>query len=395
MTTFRIAHQFGSWLTVGIMSACAAIHRPPATVASLTMDASDARAAERATTDTIIATLARRAVRRGDLQLDILLLSGGGQHGAYGAGFLRGWKQRSDTPMPAFDLVTGISTGGLQAPFALLGTPEALDTLSALYRDAVDRTAPKLNLWFWLRKTGGVVKTDGLEATLRQVFDSQMVHALQREFSNGRQLVVGTTDLDLGIAKTWDMRKVLDSASGLTRARSLLRATSAIPGIFPPVILDGHVHSDGGTISNIMPVLGLEEYRRLATALRRAGAAEPVTLRVWVIMNLWLDPTPVVMDPANRGRLSQRSNLLLYFAQQPLLVRRLAELAHAVNGDVPGLRMELRVTAVPSAIAKEPGATELMNKPFMLRLEQLAFERARSSSPWDVVAVPSRAVNRE
>ncbi len=54
--------------------------------------------------------------RRG---LDILALSGGGQYGAFGAGVLAGW---SDTgTRPKFDMVTGVSTGALIAPFAFLG----------------------------------------------------------------------------------------------------------------------------------------------------------------------------------------------------------------------------------------------------------------------------------
>ncbi|NBW48465.1 MAG: hypothetical protein EBR46_10170, partial [Betaproteobacteria bacterium] len=87
---------------------------------------------DRATRDSIVERLVRRVVRRGDRTLDVLLLSGGGQNGAFGAGFLRGWRARSDERMPTFDLVSGISTGALQSPYALLGTPAAIDTLTAL-----------------------------------------------------------------------------------------------------------------------------------------------------------------------------------------------------------------------------------------------------------------------
>lgn len=48
-----------------------------------------------------------------------LSLSGGGDNGAFGAGLLAGWSKRGDRP--EFDLVTGVSTGGLLAPFAFLG----------------------------------------------------------------------------------------------------------------------------------------------------------------------------------------------------------------------------------------------------------------------------------
>ena len=70
----------------------------------------------------MVETLAQRILTKNDGRLDLLFLSGGGQHGAYGIGFLQGWKKNELNPMPQFDLVTGISTGALQAPFALVGT---------------------------------------------------------------------------------------------------------------------------------------------------------------------------------------------------------------------------------------------------------------------------------
>src|SRR4029453_10113168 len=49
----------------------------------------------------------------------MLAVSGGGDNGAYGAGFLNGWT--GSGTRPEFKIVTGISTGALIAPFAFLG----------------------------------------------------------------------------------------------------------------------------------------------------------------------------------------------------------------------------------------------------------------------------------
>jgi predicted acylesterase/phospholipase RssA len=48
-----------------------------------------------------------------------LALSGGGAHGAFGAGFIYGWTEMST--MPEFKIVTGISTGALIACLTFLG----------------------------------------------------------------------------------------------------------------------------------------------------------------------------------------------------------------------------------------------------------------------------------
>ena len=53
--------------------------------------------------------------------LNLLTLSGGGQNGAFGAGFLIGWRESGRRP--EFDVVGGVSTGALLATHAFLGTP--------------------------------------------------------------------------------------------------------------------------------------------------------------------------------------------------------------------------------------------------------------------------------
>jgi hypothetical protein len=52
--------------------------------------------------------------------LNILEISGGGQNGAFGAGFLNGWRESGTRPQ--CDIVTGVSTGALLATHAFLGT---------------------------------------------------------------------------------------------------------------------------------------------------------------------------------------------------------------------------------------------------------------------------------
>jgi hypothetical protein len=51
--------------------------------------------------------------------VNFLALSGGGSDGAFGAGILPGWT--ASGKRPEFDIVTGVSTGALTAPFAFLG----------------------------------------------------------------------------------------------------------------------------------------------------------------------------------------------------------------------------------------------------------------------------------
>lgn len=374
-------------------SGCAAIKRPPATVASLTAESTTLATRDRTLRDSVIARLVRRAERRGDRHLDVLLLSGGGQNGAYGAGFLRGWQRRSEGAMPRFDLVSGISTGALQAPYALLGTRASLDTISALYARAATSIAPTFDWWFWIRRTGGLVNTGRFDRTLEQAIDGDFRTELREAFADDRQIIFGTTDFDLGIGQLWSLGDELDSSEvGLRRARTLLKAATAIPAIFPPVVVDGHVHADGGVVENVLPVLGLADYRRLGEALTARGLRD-VTVRLWVVLNVWSHADPRVIAPSNRGQMDARSTTLLFYLHQPSTLEKLDYLARAVSAEVPGLRLEMRVTAIPSEQSVAPGADKLFNRSFMQRLDSLGFARAQSGNPWDVV--PSAFVRPE
>ncbi|MFN8574957.1 MAG: patatin-like phospholipase family protein [Gemmatimonadaceae bacterium] len=376
---------------VVLLNACAAIHRPPATIPSLLADAEAAKAGVRASLDSVVERLARRSLRRDTL--DILLLSGGGQTGAYGAGFLRGWRERTSDPLPKFDLISGVSTGALQAPFVLLGTPQALDTLALLYRQSAERIAPSIDWFFWLRRTGGLVKADRLRRTIETVMDDTMATAMRGEFGAGRQLLIGTSDMDLGTQHAWDAADVLGTtAAGLADLHRVLLTSAAIPTIFPPVILDRHVHADGGVLGNIMPVLDLAQYEQLARRRQSMGDTTPLVVRVYLMLNIWPLAPPLVVKPSSRSAMSQRTLVTLFFSLQQQQIERLRLLAHVTSREVPGLRMELRVTYVPNAMATEDGAQALFNGPFIRRVEQFGYDRARGDAPWDIVERPAAPV---
>lgn len=365
------------------LAACAAVRRPSLSVAQLQQDAVRLNTADLTMRDSVLTRLVRRAERRGDLTLDILLLSGGGQNGAFGTGFLRGWFSRADEPMPRFDLVSGVSTGALQAPYVLLGTKAALDSVSALYARAATTIAPTLDWWFWLRRTGGLVNTERFDRTLERTIDGRFRDELRAAFADDRQLVFSTTDYDLGIGRVWSLGDELDSTpAGLLRARTLLKGATAIPGIFPPVVVDNHLHGDGGIIENVLPVLGFADYQELGRRLAAKGLGN-ITVRVWVVMNIWTHAQPRVIAASSRGEISNRSTSVLFYAHQPSTLHALQLLSRAVQEQVPGVNLEVRIAELPSAESLSPGADKLFEKRFMQRLDSIGFAKSRSASPWD------------
>lgn len=185
-----------------------------------------------------------------------LAISGGGSNGAFGAGILNGWT-RSGT-RPEFDIVTGVSTGALAAPFAFLG-PEWDDELAAVYVDVTAR-----DIFRSLGPIGAIVR-GSLEddAPLRALVDRhvtpEMVAAIAREHGRGRRLLIGTTDLDADRPVVWDIGAIAASGQPDRRALigDLLVASASLPAIFPPARITvtaggrtyDELHVDGG-VSN-------------------------------------------------------------------------------------------------------------------------------------------------
>lgn len=190
----------------------------------------------------------------------VLALSGGGADGAFGAGVLAGWTARGDRP--EFDVVTGVSTGAIIALFAFLG-PEYDDELKRFYTqystDQLLEPSPFAAL------TGGTALSDtaGYDALVEEAIDEAIVDAIAREAAKGRVLLVGTTNLDFSRPMIWSVTDI--AATGHPEAakliRDIIRASSAIPALFPPVLIptvstDGkqrdELHVDGGATQQVM-----------------------------------------------------------------------------------------------------------------------------------------------
>ena len=187
---------------------------------------------------------------------NFLALSGGSDNGAFAAGLLNGW-QRNGT-MPEFKLVTGVSTGALVAPFAFLGG-EYVPKIGALYTSI----GPKD-----IYTSRGLVRaifdkslTDAtpLYQLISRYADAQMMAAIAAEYRKGRLLLIGTTNIDVQRPVIWNIGAI--AATGRPEAlelfRRILLASAAVPGVFPPVLIDveaggqrhQEMHVDGGAVA--------------------------------------------------------------------------------------------------------------------------------------------------
>jgi len=114
--------------------------------------------------------------------IDVLIISGGGDWGAFGAGVLKGWgRVQGELARPTFDVVTGVSTGALIAPFAFLGDDESYDRIVQLYRHPQDDWAMSRGTFFFLPNNPSFFSLPGLEREMRTALDRPMLERIAAE----------------------------------------------------------------------------------------------------------------------------------------------------------------------------------------------------------------------
>lgn len=218
---------------------------------------------------------------------NFLAISGGGDNGAFAAGLLKGWSASGSRP--EFKIVTGVSTGALIAPFAFLG-PAYDDRLKSLYTEismkdvAVER---------WLVSAlyhDAMADNTPLRRLVEKSVDRKMIEAIATEDAKGRMLLVATTNLDVRRGVIWNLTKIARAGApgSLELIQKILVASAAIPGTFPPVMIEveaggkkyEEMHVDGGATAQVFVYPAAIKLNELA----------PRERTLYIIRNARLDP---------------------------------------------------------------------------------------------------------
>jgi hypothetical protein len=311
---------------------------------------------------------------------DILVISGGGAKGAFGAGFLQGWGSvTGPTALPEFDVVTGVSTGALIAPFAFIGTEEAYTSVVDFYANPEKNWVHKRGALYLSPSHVSLFNDDLLQEKIRTSVDQTLVQAMADAAAEDRMLQIGATNLDFGIGRIFDLghesTESINSGS-LDRVHSILLASSAIPGVFPPVMIDGLFYADGGATANLTLFVSRSFYDKWREM--HPGAPLP-KYRVWILVNQQLRIEPAVtkakwISVASRG-LGTATHSLQLFAMQ--LLHEIARESEKIEG----LDVEFRWVAIPEDAPKK-GTKDMFDKEYMLQLEELGHKMGADPSSW-------------
>ena len=217
-----------------------------------------------------------------------LAISGGGDNGAYGAGFLNGWTAAGTRP--EFKVVTGVSTGALIAPFAFLG-PKYDYVLEQVYTTTSPSDIFKKRGLLRGVMSDAMADSRPLANVIATYATRELLDAIAAEYAKGRVLLVGTANLDSLEPVVWNMTAIAASQDpdAVELFRSILLASASIPAAFPPVMIDVDVagthyqemHVDGGTMAQVF-------FYPPSANLSKLGAV-PRKRTLYIIRNARLD----------------------------------------------------------------------------------------------------------
>jgi NTE family protein len=165
------------------------------------------------------------------------VLSGGGAKGAFQVGalnYLMNIKQIKP------DIITGISTGALQALAIAQDELKLLDDVwlgIKSYKDIYTKSFFQY-IRVILGQSAGLYKFDGLETIVSKIFDKSKLMASDAE------LYIGTVDLQDGTLDYIEKRRL---------QKEDVVASCTIPIFFPPVANNGRQYVDGG-VRDIVPL---------------------------------------------------------------------------------------------------------------------------------------------
>ncbi len=306
--------------------------------------------------------------------VDYLVLSGGGAAGAFSVGALKAWSDKGGRP--EFDIVSGVSTGALIAPYAFLGRTYD-DTLVDLYTSGVAKELVDADFLPKGLLGPSLLKEAPLRRMVERHLTPDILAKVATEHRKGRRLFVLTTNLDSQRAVIWNMGAIANSArpDALKLFQDVVIASASIPGIFPAVLIKAtaggqafeEMHSDGGSSSQ---VLTIPEGWMVNPQIK--AWPKGLKLNMYVIVNNALMPEFATTTNNTFAVMARASSALIKAQTRSALV------ATYVYAQKNGIRF--RVAAIDAQIPYT--MTDPFNTGYMRAVYNLGYAKMSSGSLW-------------
>ena len=307
-------------------------------------------------------------------EVNYLVLSGGGAGGAFSVGALKAWSDSGQRP--EFDIVSGVSTGALIAPYAFLG-PAYDNILVDLYTSGVAKTLVDADFLPQGLLGASLLKQKPLRTMVERYLTQEVLAKIAAEHRKGRRLLVLTSNLDSQRAVIWNMGAIADSGrpDALQLFRDIVIASASIPGLYPAVLLKAksgdqsfeEMHSDGGAASQILTIP--EGWMANSD---KVEWPKGVKLNMYIIINNAL-MSEFSTTTNNTFTVMARANSSLIKAQT-----RSALVATYIYAQRSGIRF--RVASIDTQLAYN--MTDPFNTNYMRAVFNLGYAKMASGSLW-------------
>lgn len=331
------------------------------------------------------------AGRNEPIEINVMLLSSGGQYGAFGVGVLAGWDE-SEVPgydLPTFDIVTGVSTGAMIAPFLHSGEDYSIRRISELFQQADASFAILRGVFFFLPWRTSIFDTSVLRSRIASEVDLQTVSDVARSHYEHRMLLIGAVDLDLGRFHIWDMGPMAVDAvrtGDLSMFHNAMISSASIPGAFPPIEIDGVLYTDGAAA--LATFLGLDRdvvRQVVAEYKRRNPGAQAPRMRMWMIVNGHIDAAAELAEQSWTTVALRSASVLTRYSLRSTL--RLMQNGAELMGRDIGTPVEFRYIAVPDDVELPEPQNRLFDQSFMYELYELGRRMGADPSSWRSEAI--------
>jgi len=327
----------------------------------------------------------RAGARQQPPVINILVISSGGDYGAFGAGFLKGWQQvppGHPLAKPEFDIVTGVSAGTLLAPFGFLGDAQSIDDIVNVFRNPHPDWVRKRGPLYFLPDNVSFADIPGLERDIGSYITAEVLRRIAKAGANARILAVNTTNVDEGSSHVFNLvteaQRAIDSGR-LDRFRDIILASAGVPGVFPFRIIDGALYGDGGVTGNIIYGGRGDEDDKLPAMWHEAYPGVPIPkMRMWVIFNNQFRPAPELTEP-NWPAVVRRSLETATRAATAIALRHLYAMA-----EIARLKRKADVEVYVAAIPDDwsPSVAGTFQKETMNDLADLGEKLGADPSSW-------------
>ena len=345
---------------------------------------------KRRNTEKLVARMYERQLKDPDATMDFLILSGGGENGAFGAGFLVGWSSipKGEWSLPHFDGITGVSAGSFIAPFAYLGNRKSLERIDQFFRNPGADWLKLRSPIYFLPDLMSLATVPGLQRALREQITKPFAEEIVEASTPGRLLLIQSSNLDLAVPHIFDYLEI--SRESVARDDfepmiEILLASSAIPGLFPPREIDGSLYVDGGVVGNFYS--GGRPSKADFTfggiwKRKHPGLPIPKT-RYWVILNGNLREAPKTSSGSWPGIVA-RSLAVSVGSSEVVALRELYALAELTRQRGQG-EVEVRWVAIEEPLGASVFPT-LFDRDQMRRLSDLGKKMGANPKVWNVQA---------